>query len=110
MDYLFSFVIVIAMTISLFSLEASMYSNILQQTKEIGILRCASWAAVAVAADASTTHGAACRRRSALGAARPFMYRVYVYEAFVVVFTVCDARRGLTWGCDVCCRVCVRRA
>lgn len=39
MSYFFNFTTVIAMLISFFSLMASMYTNIHEQTKEIGILR-----------------------------------------------------------------------
>ncbi|KAN0000827.1 hypothetical protein ACTFIZ_001280 [Dictyostelium cf. discoideum] len=59
-QYFFSFTTVLAMTISFFSLMSSVYSNILEQTKEIGVL-------------------------CALGIPKSWMIRIYVYEAFVLV-------------------------
>lgn len=59
--YFFQFTTVVAMLISFFSLMSSMYTNVHEQTKEIGILR-------------------------AIGISKYAMYRVYVYEAFVLVF------------------------
>eukprot|EP00727_Mastigamoeba_balamuthi_P003874 m51a1_g13484 hypothetical protein (267) ;mRNA; r:931-1961 len=60
-NYFFIFTTIIAMTTSFFSLAASMLANVYEQTKEIGVLR-------------------------ALGVTKNWMYRVYMYEAFVVVF------------------------
>jgi hypothetical protein len=60
MNYIFSFTTLIAMAISFFSLMSSMFTNIHEQTKEIGILR-------------------------ALGVEKSWMYRIYIYEAFTLV-------------------------
>jgi len=60
-QYFFILTTVIAMVTSFFSLSSSMLANIYEQTKEIAILR-------------------------AVGMTKPWLYRVYVYEAFVVVF------------------------
>lgn len=60
MNYIFSFTTLIAMAISFFSLMSSMFTNIHEQTKEIAILR-------------------------ALGVEKSWMYRIYIYEAFVLV-------------------------
>jgi len=59
--YLFAFAIVIAMTICSFSLISSVFSNIMRQTKEIAVLL-------------------------VLGASRSQLYRIYIYEAFLLVF------------------------
>ncbi|GAM17947.1 hypothetical protein SAMD00019534_011220 [Acytostelium subglobosum LB1] len=61
-QYFFSFTTVIAMMISFFSLMSSMFTNILEQSKEIGVLR-------------------------AIGIPRPWMVRIYIYESFVLVFS-----------------------
>lgn len=58
--FFFNFTTVIAMLISFFSLMSSMYSNIYEQTKEIGVLR-------------------------AIGIKKIWMYRIYIYEAFILV-------------------------
>ena len=60
-QYFFLLTTVIAMVTSFFSLSSSMLANVYEQTKEIAVLR-------------------------AIGMTRPWLYRVYVYEAFVVVF------------------------
>jgi len=60
-QYFFILTTVIAMVTSFFSLSSSMLANVYEQTKEIAILR-------------------------AVGVTKPWLYRVYVYEAFVVVF------------------------
>jgi ABC-type antimicrobial peptide transport system permease subunit len=62
MSYFFNFTTVIAMLVSFFSLMSSMFTNIHEQTKEIGILR-------------------------AIGIRRSWMYRIYIYEAFVLVLS-----------------------
>ncbi|EFA79184.1 DUF214 family protein [Heterostelium album PN500] len=61
-QYFFSFTTVIAMLISFFSLMSSMFTNIFEQTKEIGILR-------------------------AIGIPKSWMVRIYIYESFVLVFS-----------------------
>eukprot|EP01127_Copromyxa_protea_P020193 TRINITY_DN670_c0_g1_i2.p1 TRINITY_DN670_c0_g1~~TRINITY_DN670_c0_g1_i2.p1 ORF type:complete len:653 (-),score=97.63 TRINITY_DN670_c0_g1_i2:3-1961(-) len=58
--YIFSLTTFIAMFICFFSLMSSMFTNVYEQTKEIGVLR-------------------------ALGVKTNQMHRVYVYEAFVLV-------------------------
>lgn len=72
--YFFQFTTVIAMLISFFSLMSSMFTNVHEQTKEIGILR-------------------------AIGISKPAMYRIYMYEAFVLVFS--SSLLGLLIGCVV---------
>jgi len=57
----FMFTTAIAMLIASFSLMSSMYTNIYEQTKEIGILR-------------------------AIGISVWWMRRIYVYESFILVF------------------------
>lgn len=57
----FSGVTAITMIIAFFSLMASMYSNIFEQTKEIAIIR-------------------------AVGVSRFAVFRIYLWEAFIVVF------------------------
>eukprot|EP00026_Physarum_polycephalum_P001697 Phypoly_transcript_01699.p1 GENE.Phypoly_transcript_01699~~Phypoly_transcript_01699.p1 ORF type:complete len:1053 (-),score=137.59 Phypoly_transcript_01699:52-3186(-) len=61
LQYFFQFTTVVAMLISFFSLMSSMFTNIHEQVKEIGILR-------------------------AIGIGKGAMYRIYMYEAFVLVF------------------------
>lgn len=60
--YFFTFTTVVAMAISFFSLMSSMYTNIREQTKEIGVIR-------------------------ALGIPKSWVYRIYIYEAFLLVVT-----------------------
>jgi ABC-type antimicrobial peptide transport system permease subunit len=62
MQYFFNFTTVIAMAISFFSLMSSMFTNVFEQTKEIGVLR-------------------------AIGISKGWMYRIYIYEAFVLVLS-----------------------
>jgi len=62
MLFFFGFTIVVAMLISFFSLMSSMVTNIHEQAKEIGVLR-------------------------SLGIPKTWMIRIYVYEAFTVVFS-----------------------
>eukprot|EP01114_Cavostelium_apophysatum_P013966 TRINITY_DN3496_c0_g1_i1.p1 TRINITY_DN3496_c0_g1~~TRINITY_DN3496_c0_g1_i1.p1 ORF type:complete len:1078 (-),score=280.91 TRINITY_DN3496_c0_g1_i1:34-3267(-) len=62
MFYFFTFAIAVAMTICYFSLMSSMYTNIHEQTKEIGVLR-------------------------VLGTTKGWIYRIYIYEAFILVFS-----------------------
>jgi len=60
MTYFFNFTTIVAMLISFFSLMSSMFTNVHEQTKEIAVLR-------------------------ALGISKFWMYKIYVYEAFVLV-------------------------
>jgi len=60
--YIFSLTTLIAMFICFFSLTSSMFTNVYEQVKEIGVLR-------------------------ALGVTQGRMKRVYIYEAFVLVLT-----------------------
>jgi ABC-type antimicrobial peptide transport system permease subunit len=62
MLFFFGFTIVVAMLISFFSLMSSMLTNVREQAKEIGILR-------------------------ALGLPKLWLTRIYIYEAFTVVFS-----------------------
>jgi ABC-type antimicrobial peptide transport system permease subunit len=61
-DFFFIFTTVIAMVICFFSLISSMYTNINEQTKEIGVLR-------------------------AIGVRKFFIWRLYVYEALVLLLS-----------------------
>eukprot|EP01116_Phalansterium_solitarium_P009244 TRINITY_DN23310_c0_g1_i1.p1 TRINITY_DN23310_c0_g1~~TRINITY_DN23310_c0_g1_i1.p1 ORF type:complete len:1055 (+),score=403.59 TRINITY_DN23310_c0_g1_i1:200-3364(+) len=60
LGYFFDFTTIVAMLVSFFSLNSSMYSNIFEQTKEISVLR-------------------------SLGLTKFAMYRIYIYEALVLV-------------------------
>jgi len=60
--YFFDFTTIVAMAISFFSLMSSMFTNVYEQTKEIGILR-------------------------AIGIPKFWVFRIYIYEAFVLVFS-----------------------
>lgn len=60
MDVLFMFTTVVAMFLCFFSLMSSMYSNIQEQSKEIGVLR-------------------------AIGTSKFRIVRIYIYEAFVLI-------------------------
>jgi len=62
MSFFFNLITVIAMSICFFALISSTYTNIYEQTKEIGILL-------------------------AIGLPAPFLKRLYVYEAFILVFS-----------------------
>lgn len=61
-SYFFDFTTIVAMAISFFSLMSSMFTNVYEQTKEIGILR-------------------------AIGIPKFWVFRIYIYEAFVLVFS-----------------------
>eukprot|EP01094_Clydonella_sp_ATCC50884_P023842 TRINITY_DN5816_c0_g1_i1.p1 TRINITY_DN5816_c0_g1~~TRINITY_DN5816_c0_g1_i1.p1 ORF type:complete len:418 (-),score=84.62 TRINITY_DN5816_c0_g1_i1:444-1697(-) len=61
-SFFFGFTIVVAMAISFFSLMSSMYTNIQEQKKEIGVLR-------------------------AIGVPRGWMQRIYIYESFILVLS-----------------------
>ena len=61
LDLVFGITVVIAMAISFFSLSSSMYSNIMEQSKEIFILR-------------------------SIGLSKSWIRRVYLYEGFILVF------------------------
>lgn len=69
--YFFTFTTVVAMAISFFSLMSSMYTNIREQTKEIGVIR-------------------------ALGIPKSWVYRIYIYEAFLLV--VASSMLGIAIG------------
>eukprot|EP00028_Trichosphaerium_sp_Am-I-7-wt_P001410 CAMPEP_0168516824 /NCGR_PEP_ID=MMETSP0405-20121227/5648_1 /TAXON_ID=498012 /ORGANISM="Trichosphaerium sp, Strain Am-I-7 wt" /LENGTH=413 /DNA_ID=CAMNT_0008536641 /DNA_START=801 /DNA_END=2042 /DNA_ORIENTATION=- len=62
LNYFFTFTTIVAMVVSFFSLLSSMFTNIYEQTKEIAILR-------------------------AIGVKKSLMYRIYVYEAFIIVLS-----------------------
>ena len=74
MKFFFGFTVVMAMTISFFSLVSSMYTNVLEQSKEIGILR-------------------------AIGIPFGWMQRIYVTEAFTLVFS--SSLMGMIIGVSV---------
>jgi ABC-type antimicrobial peptide transport system permease subunit len=59
---IFSFVISITMFLCFFSLSASMSANLYQQSKEIGVMR-------------------------AIGISKAQVLRIFVYEAFILVFS-----------------------
>eukprot|EP01107_Rhizomastix_libera_P002342 TRINITY_DN1404_c0_g1_i2.p1 TRINITY_DN1404_c0_g1~~TRINITY_DN1404_c0_g1_i2.p1 ORF type:complete len:1049 (-),score=196.85 TRINITY_DN1404_c0_g1_i2:241-3345(-) len=61
-NYFFVFTTFVAMLTSFFSLTSSMVANVHEQTKELAVLR-------------------------AVGMEKRWMYRLYIYEAFCVVFT-----------------------
>eukprot|EP00762_Andalucia_godoyi_P001611 ANDGO_00311.mRNA.1 hypothetical protein DICPUDRAFT_56279 len=79
----FSFTILIAMTMCFFSLTSSMFTNIYEQSKEIGVLR-------------------------AIGTKRHFVIRLYVYEAFVLV--VAASFLGIMIGVVVSYTMVIQRA
>jgi ABC-type antimicrobial peptide transport system permease subunit len=79
----FSFTILIAMVMCFFSLTSSMFTNIYEQSKEIGILR-------------------------AVGCKRHFIIRLYVYEAFVLV--VASSFLGIMIGVVVGYTMVIQRA
>eukprot|EP01102_Stenamoeba_stenopodia_P012723 TRINITY_DN4044_c0_g3_i1.p1 TRINITY_DN4044_c0_g3~~TRINITY_DN4044_c0_g3_i1.p1 ORF type:complete len:1119 (+),score=191.24 TRINITY_DN4044_c0_g3_i1:127-3483(+) len=81
-SFFFGFTIVIAMIICFFSLVSSMYTNVYEQAKEIGVLR-------------------------ALGMPIKWMIRTYVYEAFVLVFS--SSLLGIVIGTGVAWIISVQR-
>eukprot|EP01118_Nematostelium_gracile_P005989 TRINITY_DN1916_c0_g1_i1.p1 TRINITY_DN1916_c0_g1~~TRINITY_DN1916_c0_g1_i1.p1 ORF type:complete len:581 (-),score=131.11 TRINITY_DN1916_c0_g1_i1:40-1782(-) len=62
LSYFFNFTTLVALIVCWFSLNSSMFANVYQQTKEISILR-------------------------AMGITKFWMYRIYVYEALVLVLS-----------------------
>jgi len=74
MNFFFTFTTIVAMLISFFSLLSSMFTNIYEQTKEIAVLR-------------------------ALGVPKWWMIRIYVHEAFILVFS--SSMLGLLIGMTV---------
>jgi len=74
MNFFFTFTTIVAMLISFFSLLSSMFANIYEQTKEIAVLR-------------------------ALGVPKGWMIRIYVHEAFILVFS--SSLLGLMIGMTV---------
>ena len=82
MNFFFSFTVIVAMAISFFSLMSSMYTNIFEQAKEIGILR-------------------------AVGMPYGWLQRVYIYEAFIVVFS--SSLMGMLIGSGVGWTVAIQR-
>jgi len=61
-SYFFNFTTVVAMLVCFFSLNSAMFTNIYQQTKEISIMR-------------------------AVGLGRSWLYRLYIFEAMILVFS-----------------------
>jgi len=88
----FQLVTVFAMMVSFFSLNTSMYTNIMEQCKEVGVLR-------------------------ALGLKKFAVFRIYTYEAFVLVISSAILGVSKSSSCrvfclfvclfDRCCFVCV---
>ena len=74
MDIIFNVIIVITMILCLFSLSSSMSANLLDQTKEIGILR-------------------------AMGFTKRRIQVLYFYEAFILVMA--SSLLGIMIGCIV---------
>lgn len=74
LDVIFSIIIVITMLLCLFSLTSSMSANLLDQTKEIGILR-------------------------AMGFTKNRIKVLYFYEAFILVIS--SSLLGVMIGCSV---------
>lgn len=74
LDFIFSAIIVITMLLCLFSLASSMSANLLDQTKEIGILR-------------------------AMGFTKTRIKMLYFYEAFILV--IASSLLGVMIGCTV---------
>eukprot|EP00002_Diphylleia_rotans_P029058 TRINITY_DN5889_c0_g1_i2.p1 TRINITY_DN5889_c0_g1~~TRINITY_DN5889_c0_g1_i2.p1 ORF type:complete len:1017 (-),score=172.30 TRINITY_DN5889_c0_g1_i2:111-3161(-) len=62
MNYFFLFTTLISMCICFFSLTSSMYANVLEQSKEIGVML-------------------------SIGVRKDWIYRVYIYEAFILVLS-----------------------
>jgi len=62
LNLVFEIATLLTMLITLFSLNSCMYTNILEQTKELGVLR-------------------------ALGVRKTILFRIYIYEAFVLTFS-----------------------
>jgi hypothetical protein len=60
LGYFFNFATAVAMLVCFFSLSSSMYTNIFEQTKEIGVLR-------------------------AIGLTKLALYRIYIYEAICLI-------------------------
>lgn len=82
MNFFFSFTVIVAMAISFFSLMSSMYTNIYEQAKEIGILR-------------------------AVGMPYGWLQRVYIYEAFILVLS--SSLMGMLIGSGVGWTVAIQR-
>ena len=68
LGWIFQLVTVMVMVVSFFSLNSSMYTNITEQAKEIGILR-------------------------ALGVTRNGIFRIYAYESFALI--ICSSLLGV---------------
>eukprot|EP01116_Phalansterium_solitarium_P010119 TRINITY_DN2458_c0_g2_i3.p1 TRINITY_DN2458_c0_g2~~TRINITY_DN2458_c0_g2_i3.p1 ORF type:complete len:1000 (-),score=386.52 TRINITY_DN2458_c0_g2_i3:162-3161(-) len=71
LSLLFDLLTIVALLVSSFSLTSSMYTNVFEQAKEIGVLR-------------------------SVGISNALLYRIYVFEAFVLVFS--SALLGLLIG------------
>lgn len=74
LSYFFGLTTIVAMLVSFFSLNSSMYTNIHEQTKEIGIIR-------------------------SLGISKFGLYRIFIYEALVLVLA--SSLSGIFIGCFV---------
>lgn len=71
MQFFFIFTTIVAMVMCFFSLTSSMYTNINEQAKEIGVMR-------------------------AIGASRFLLARAYVYEALILI--LCASFMGICIG------------
>jgi ABC-type antimicrobial peptide transport system permease subunit len=69
-NFFFLFTVVIALVICFFSLSSSMYTNIYEQTKEIGVML-------------------------ALGLAKPALGRLFIWEAICVVLSASTLGIGI---------------
>jgi len=74
---------VVAMLVCFFSLKSSMFNSIYAQVKEISIMR-------------------------AMGVSKFWMYRIYVYEAFIIVLS--SSLLGVIIGCFVGYTMVIQRA
>lgn len=83
LNYFFIFTILVAMTMCFFSLTSSMFTNIQEQSKEIGILR-------------------------SIGTPQGFVVRLFVYEAFVLVMSA--SLMGVLIGVVVAYTMVIQRA
>src|SRR5690606_26401930 len=74
LTYFFGFTTLVAMLIASFSLTSSMYTNIFEQSKEIGIMR-------------------------SIGIGKWWLRRIFLYEAFILVLA--SSFLGVLIGCAV---------
>lgn len=82
MSFFFGFTVIVAMAISFFSLMSSMYTNVYEQAKEIGILR-------------------------SVGIPYGWVQRIYIYESFILVLS--SSLMGMVIGIGVGWTVAIQR-